>query len=100
MEIYWLALGIALALCIAAAVIASRKGRSGLGFFLLSVIFTPLIGIIAALIVNPNQKKLEEKQLASGTLKRCPYCAEIVKREARLCRHCGKEFPISESPRE
>lgn len=32
---------------------ASSKGRSGLGFFLLSIVFSPLVGLIGALIVAP-----------------------------------------------
>ncbi len=27
----------------------------------------------------------------------CPYCAEIVKKKAKVCKHCGKELVQSES---
>ena len=82
-----------LCLCIATWVIASKKGRSGFGFFLLSIILSPIVGIIAALIASENTAKLEENQLASGASKRCPYCAEIIKKEATICKYCNKEQP-------
>ena len=28
-----------------------------------------------------------------GVLRKCPYCAEMVKVEAKVCKHCGREIP-------
>ena len=39
---------------IIAGVIAGHKGRSGIGFFFLSVVLSPLVGVIAALVAQPN----------------------------------------------
>jgi hypothetical protein len=59
-----------LALSILAGIIANRKGRSGIGFFLLSLVLSPLVGIIAALVAGQNTRRVEEKQIASHENKR------------------------------
>lgn len=79
-------------LCVVAGVIARKKGRSGFGLFLLAFFFSPLIGIIVALLLGRNQSKIEARQLARGQARKCPYCAEIVKPEATICRYCNKEI--------
>jgi predicted amidophosphoribosyltransferase len=29
--------------------------------------------------------------LANNHRKECPYCMEIIKSQARVCKHCGKD---------
>lgn len=70
-----------------AGYVASNKGRSGAGYFFLSLLLSPLIGLIAALVVKDDSEKV-----ANNDLKKCLHCAELVKKEAVKCKHCGGEL--------
>lgn len=85
------------ALSVIAAIIASNKGRSGFGFFILAIVLSPLVGIIAALVVKPNNTSIEQKQTETGEYRKCPYCAEVVKSEAIICKHCGRDLAQTET---
>jgi hypothetical protein len=65
--------------------IAERKGRSWPTFFILSLLFPIVVWIIVAAIST------DTSTLRSGT-KKCPKCAEVVKEEAVLCKHCGSDL--------
>jgi hypothetical protein len=69
-----------LALCFAIGFYAEHKGRSGVGFFFLSFLLSPLVGFIAALVMSPDEKKVA----AAQGKERCPQCAECVQPEAKI----------------
>lgn len=72
--------------------IASSKGGSALIAFFVGLLFGPF-GIIAAFFMG-SESAVEAGKIAAGESKKCPRCAELVKTDAKVCKHCGNEFQI------
>lgn len=70
------------ALC---GVMASKAGRSGFGYFILSCLISPIICFLLLAILG----KVKEEGPSPETHIRCPDCAEYILKEAKVCKHCG-----------
>jgi hypothetical protein len=84
-----------LALSVVAGVIAGAKGRSGFGYFLLSVFLTPLVGLILAIALPKHEPSIKHPgpgDIAAGARVPCPQCAEQIVATAKLCRFCGYQL--------
>lgn len=116
--IHWVI--IFLIICALVSLIASKKGRSGIGFFFSMIIaaiplmlitsfalgdnmgakplamwsaafLCPVVGFIAALM-GGNAEQIAVEKGEFGDFRKCPFCAESVRKEAIKCKHCQSDL--------
>lgn len=78
---------------IVTAIVASSRGRSGAGWLVLGFFGGFFALILVALL--PSLNPAQPVMVAGGevatpeTHVRCPDCRELVRMDARKCKHCG-----------
>ena len=84
---------IAILLGLIPAAIAKSKGRSfGLWWLYGFLIF--IVALPHALMMRPNIQGLDEQAKING-FRKCPHCAEFVRPDAIVCKHCGRDIAAS-----
>lgn len=77
-------------LSIAVGIWAGKWGRDEGGWFFGALFVSPLLAGLCLLACGRNEDKLINYELKTGRLKICKFCAEAIKSEAIICKHCGK----------
>lgn len=106
--------------CLLVSLIAAKKGRSGTKFFLsmtlpviplmlfvslllgsnmeakptalfITAFLFPVVGFFVALMAN-NREQMAVQEGVYGDYKKCPNCAESVRKEAIKCKHCHSDL--------
>ncbi len=94
--VFWIYLFPLLILSAIPAYIAQTKGKSFGTWYVYSILLLP-IALIHSLVIEKDSAEIEARSLSAGN-KKCPYCAELVKREAIICKHCKSELKVEVAP--
>ena len=60
-----------------------------------------VVFLLFALLTAAVRTSRTTERLKRHPVRKCPFCAETVLLEAKVCKHCGRDFaPVSSQPAE
>lgn len=78
------------------AAIAQSKGRSFIAWWIYGAALF-IVALPHSLLIKPDVQQIEREQIQSGKSQKCPFCAEIIKAEAKVCRFCSRDLPTEQT---
>jgi hypothetical protein len=66
----------------------NKGGSPGGGFFVGGLL--GVLGVFILVLAKPRQTEIDRVARSRGLIP-CPNCAELIKREARVCRYCRRD---------
>ena len=78
-----------IAVSVAVGMLADRKGRSFELFINISLLLSPLVGLVALLFIKPTHKSMVD----TGQIAPCRHCGHLIHRHLTRCSACGEDLP-------